>query len=451
MMTRSKFVLVQLAGLATICTLGYMSYSSFKQYNTMAEQLRQSVQLQDTVLELDSQKWNRETLDWLQEVRKDLSPAQRMELLSSVIQSYTERNPRLLSSRSQVFVKNEKEFRKFITPQLQYFSQKTIYFALLAGGAFLFEIALLWLILTTNILNPIQWLSRRMSDFLHNRYTYQFTIPAQNEVGHLQATFNAMAQRVLTNMEELKNLDNAKSEFLSIASHELRTPLTSIKGSLSLMNSGIAGKMNEPTQNLLNIALMETDRLIRLINDLLDLAKIEAQKLTYNKDWIPLKGLVEQTLHSLNGLALTSGVRLEAKGLPSIEIHVDRDRIHQVLTNLLSNAIKYSPKGGVVTVRCDVLENDNIEIQVIDQGKGIAPEDQELIFQKFRQATSPKNPLVKGTGLGLAIAKALVEGHDGEIGVRSQPGEGSTFYFTLNQWQRVQGSADVEWKGAQAA
>ncbi|MDE2021057.1 MAG: HAMP domain-containing histidine kinase, partial [Patescibacteria group bacterium] len=235
--------------------------------------------------------------------------------------------------------------------------------------------------------------------------------------------------------EELKTLDQAKSDFLSIASHELRTPLTSIKGSLSLLRSGIVGKLNDMAENLLQIAETETDRLIRLINDLLDLAKIEARKLPLSTGWHSLEAVVDQTIQSLQGLAQQAKVDLIHTQIPKIEVNMDKDRIHQVLTNLLSNAVKYSPKGAPVVVHCDLTAQNQLVIEVRDHGRGIDPHDQELIFQKFRQITNQKNPLVKGTGLGLAIAKAVVEEHGGEIGVKSQPGQGSTFYFTLPQWR----------------
>jgi len=128
-------------------------------------------------------------------------------------------------------------------------------------------------------------------------------------------------------------------------------------------------------------------------------------------------------------------VHLTADAMPAIEAYIDADRVQQVLTNLLSNAIKFSPKGASVTVTCEINDRHELSIEVRDQGRGIAPEDQDAIFQKFRQATNTKNPLVKGTGLGLAIARALVEQHGGVIGVRSIPGEGSTFHFTLPEWR----------------
>ncbi len=169
--------------------------------------------------------------------------------------------------------------------QLTYLEKKLMYYGSLAIFIMLLGFVGLQLFISRSVIRPLHHLSRKMVDFLNDRYTYQFSVPSSDEIGRMQSTFNSLAQRVISNMEQLKTLDQAKSEFLSIASHELRTPLTSIKGSLSLMRSGVVGNMNEMADNLLTIAENESDRLIRLINDLLDLAKIEARKLPLHQDW----------------------------------------------------------------------------------------------------------------------------------------------------------------------
>ncbi|MCB0390502.1 MAG: HAMP domain-containing histidine kinase, partial [Bdellovibrionales bacterium] len=293
--------------------------------------------------------------------------------------------------------------------------------------------------------------NKKMIDFLNEKYTYQFMVPKNNEMGNLQSTFNSLAQQVLLNIDELKELDHAKSEFLSIASHELRTPLTSIKGSLSLLQQGVAGPLPEEVKNLVNIANVESERLIRLINDILDLTKIEARKLPLKEKWHSLDKLVNTTFASLIGFSEAAHVTLEFKLDAPYLIFMDFDRIQQVFTNLLSNAIKHSPEKGIVTLSAMRSENGHIRIEIKDRGPGIDPEDQELIFQQFRQITSEENPLVKGTGLGLAIAKALVEQHKGAIGVESKPGEGSTFYFTLPNWKLDMSDSSIKVKQENAS
>ncbi len=430
---RLVFLLLLFAG--TTGSLAYVGFESFKTLMDARRQLEISYALSDEIQDLSRLKPTPDLQNRLRSYRSRLKPARRMEEFSNLIQSINEGNPRPLRERHQVFLRNEAEFQRFTRDQMGYLEKKLLYYGSLALFIMALGFVSLQFFVHRAIIRPMKDLSRKMDDFLHDRYTYQFSVPSMDEIGHMQATFNSLAQRVISNMEQLKTLDVAKSEFLSIASHELRTPLTSIKGSISLMRSGVVGKMNEMAENLLSIAENESDRLIRLINDILDLAKIEAHKLPLHQDWGSFNDLVKTSLESLQGLAQQADVKLVSEDLPSLETYMDADRIQQVLTNLLSNAIKFSPKGQAVIVRAEITDRHQILVEVRDHGRGIAPEDQELIFQKFRQATNSRNPLVKGTGLGLAIAKALVEQHGGEISVHSTPGEGSSFYFTLPEWR----------------
>ena len=175
------------------------------------------------------------------------------------------------------------------------------------------------------------------------------------------------------------------------------------------------------------------------------MAKIEAQKVSLETAWVPVDEIVNTTFASLQGLSQSAGVDLVYENPnPHLQVLVDKDRIQQVLTNLLSNAVKFSPRGKSVIARAVLKESEGITFEVSDHGKGIDPQDQQLIFQKFRQASGPNNPIVKGTGLGLAIAKAIVEEHEGHIGLRSKPGEGSTFYFFLSKWRFQKASSVAE-------
>lgn len=420
---------------ATTLTLAYVAYNTFTVFRDIRRQLELSYAVRDEIQALNEAKPTAEQLRRLQGYRARLNPPRRMEEFSNLIQIYNEGHASTVRERHLLFLRNEAEFQRFTREQLNYLENRLLYFAGLSILTLILTFVGLQMFVHRAVIKPIQSLSRKMVDFLNDRYTYQFSVPSMDEIGHMQQTFNSLAQRVIQNMEQLKTLDQAKSEFLSIASHELRTPLTSIKGSLSLMRSGVVGKMNEMAENLLTIAENETDRLIRLINDILDLAKIEARKLPLTQDWHSLNKLTETCLQSLQGLAQQADVTLVAEAMPIVDVYMDDDRIQQVLTNLLSNAIKFSPKGKQVIVRCEVNDQSQLVVEVCDQGRGIDPQDQEAIFQKFRQATNAKNPLVKGTGLGLAIARALVEQHGGQIAVRSTPGEGSVFYFTLPEWR----------------
>lgn len=444
---RFRILFLITVALSIVGGFGYLTVSSFDQYSRINRSLNTSFYLQDKVEGLDVWKFSNSSLEDLRNHRRVLPEEHRANALSDIIQAYASRNPTTLRKRSDFFVRNEVEYRKYLFPLVYYLERRIEYFGLITLASMVLALLISYLYLRRALFNEIDSLSRKMVDFLNQRYTYQFTVPSPNEMGHLQATFNSLAQRVLSQMDELKSLDRAKSDFLSIASHELRTPLTSIKGSLSLLKTGVVGKLTDACANLVNIAEQETDRLIRLINDLLDLAKIDARKLPLTKKWTPISELIKPCLDSLQGLARTANVFLVSGEFPPVEVNMDKDRVLQVLTNLISNAIKFSPKNSTVTVSVVVDESDRLVFKVTDQGKGIAPEDQELIFQKFRQATNAENPLVKGTGLGLAIAKALVEEHRGVIGVDSTPGVGSTFYFTLGEWRfnvKEQQSADPQ-------
>lgn len=428
--------LLILSTLFTSLTLGlaFASYRSFKTMREHRQQLDWSYILREEVREAGTARPSNETMKRWQEIRDKLTPPRRQEEFATLYKSYDQGNLPIYERRS-VFLKNETEYQRYTREQLNFYEKRLVYFGILTFVTLAISFLGAQFFLQRWVIRPLRDLSQKMVDFLHDRYTYQFNVPSMDEIGHMQSTFNSLAQRVISNMEQLRTLDQAKSEFLSIASHELRTPLTSIKGSLSLMRSGIVGKINEMADNLVTIAETETDRLIRLINDILDLAKIEARKLPLQQDWHPFNKLVKTCLESLQGLAQQANVKLAAESMPRLEVYMDSDRVQQVLTNLLSNAIKFSPEGKPVTVRCVIDDNGQLLVEVADRGRGIDPQDQEAIFQKFRQATSASNPLVKGTGLGLAIARALVEEHGGTIGVRSVVGEGSTFYFTLPNWR----------------
>lgn len=399
--------------------------------NTYAE-LKESWQIQAY---LKSMSYKPSDAEVLVQWRKQLKPNFRQEALSSIIQAINNRLIRTYAEKTDFFIEQEVVYRQFLGQKLETLRSKIIWCLYWVIICFIVTTLFMSIYIQKAIFKPLNILYLRMLDFLNDRYTYEFQAPEANEIGDLQSTFNSLAQRVINNIEELKTLDSAKTEFLNIASHELRTPLTSIKGSLSLLRHGAVGDLNDNSSKLLLIAETETDRLIRLINDLLDLAKIEAKKLPLNEKWYQVESLIDETFGSLRGLTEATQVTLNIKDQLPIDIFIDRDRIHQVLTNLLSNAIKYSPPQGMVTVNYFVNGQHQLVFEVSDQGRGIAPEDQKQIFEKFRQATNDRNPLVKGTGLGLAIARAIIEEHGGEIGVKSQPKKGSTFYFTLPKWK----------------
>lgn len=236
---------------------------------------------------------------------------------------------------------------------------------------------------------------------------------------------------------ERKKLDRMKREFISTVSHELRTPLTSIKGALGLITHGKSGSVSPQAQKLLEIALRNSDRLVRLINDILDIEKIETGNLVYNIDKHDLIPLVKNTIEINTPMAQEFNVNLSFRSeIDSVIVSVDPDRLIQVLTNLLSNAIKFSPKGETVLVEVTKM-HDLVRVSVIDKGPGIPSNFHTRIFTKFAQVDSSDKRQKSGTGLGLNISKSIIEKFGGSIGYNSQEGNGSTFFFELTECEDV--------------
>jgi PAS domain S-box-containing protein len=235
---------------------------------------------------------------------------------------------------------------------------------------------------------------------------------------------------ILRDVSERKEVERRVSEFYSVVSHELRTPLTSIKGALGLLEGDRGGELSARGLSLVKIARAESDRLIRLINDILDIRKIEAGKLELFLEDLQASSMINASIEGILGLAEAQGIQLKAVPGQPVTFRADRDRIIQVLTNLISNAIKFSPDNGVVTV-CYECTPDGVRFSVIDKGKGIPSDQLHKLFGLFQQVDSSDSRPKEGTGLGLAISKSLVEQHGGTIGVDTQPGKGTVFWFEL--------------------
>jgi signal transduction histidine kinase len=223
-----------------------------------------------------------------------------------------------------------------------------------------------------------------------------------------------------------------KSAFLANMSHELRTPLNAIIGFSEVLGERIFGELNEKQAEYIGDIHQSGHHLLSLINDILDLSKIEAGRLELQLDAFMLPQTVENALVLMKERAARRQVELVRELAPAVgKVVADERKIKQVLINLLSNAVKFTPAGGRVTVRVDLADPDTLRLEVRDDGIGIKPEDHALIFEEFRQASGNYAQKQEGTGLGLALSKRLVEAHGGHIGVVSALGEGSTFWFTL--------------------
>lgn len=242
---------------------------------------------------------------------------------------------------------------------------------------------------------------------------------------------------VITDISKEKEIERTKNEFVSIVSHELRTPLTSIRGSLGLILSGAMGTISDEIKELINIANNNSLRLIQLINDILDIEKIEAGKMNFVFDVCKLMPIIEQCIENNKLYAQQYNVKLELENtLPEIKVNVDKDRLIQVITNLLSNASKFSPFNGIVKISVGV-KNKLVRVNVKDSGKGIPEDFKDKIFQKFAQADSSDSRKKGGTGLGLSICKAIIEKLDGNIGFESKKNSGTTFYIDLPIYEDV--------------
>ncbi len=230
-------------------------------------------------------------------------------------------------------------------------------------------------------------------------------------------------------ISDRRKLERLKKEFVATVSHELRTPLTSIRGSLSLLAGGALGELPDEARDVLAIAERNTVRLITLINDILDLERLEAGRMEMTITAVPLSGILGRSEESVHGMAAASGVVLEA-GRAEVDVLGDADRLVQVLVNLLSNAVKFSPRNGRIVISTH-LDGRMAEVRVQDQGRGIPASHREAIFQRFQQVEASDSRQKGGTGLGLAICRAIVEQHGGTIGVDSEVGKGSTFWFRI--------------------
>ncbi|CDM98018.1 MULTISPECIES: PAS domain-containing sensor histidine kinase [Limnospira] len=228
---------------------------------------------------------------------------------------------------------------------------------------------------------------------------------------------------------ERQAMEKMKDEFISVVSHELRTPLTSIRGSLGLLSSGLLASSPEKSQRMLDIAMFNCDRLMRLVNDILDLERMHSGQLPMHKDWVNLADLMIQAADEMLPVAEKAGVDLCVIPL-EFKVMVDRDRIIQMLTNLLSNSIRFSGANKRIDFTAKPQEND-VLISVRDRGRGIPPDKIETIFGRFQQVDASDSRQNGGTGLGLAICRSIVQQHGGKIWAESIFGDGSTFFVSL--------------------
>jgi signal transduction histidine kinase len=248
---------------------------------------------------------------------------------------------------------------------------------------------------------------------------------------------------VLDDVTQFRLMDELKTNLISTVSHEIKTPLTSIRMSIHLLQEQSVGPIHPKQAALLKAAREDVERLLRLLNNLLEMARFEHGPPQMHWEKFPARVLIEDALAEVKTLAAARQLTLKVdcrEGLP--ELYIDRARISHVLRNLLTNAIKHSPEGGEILLAVSAAENGGVHFSIRDQGSGIAKEHQARIFEKFYRVPGQK---IQGSGLGLSIARDVIVAHFGSIGCQSEPGRQTTFYFTLpnaaEQEQRLVASA----------
>jgi len=323
--------------------------------------------------------------------------------------------------------------------------------------------ALAVIYLVRSIANPIHYLADATRAVAQGDLEQTVPIKRSDEIGVLANSFNHMIQQLKVSREkieswnreletkvtertaelkekhnelekayeELKTLDKAKDDFLSLVSHELRTPLSSILLYSEMLLDGLASSEEDRTEFLSTI-VDNCKRLTRLINDVLDLSKIEASRMPFNLEKLNVKSLITETISSIRPTLESKGINFEYKNIDkNINLYGDRDKIIQVLTNITSNAMRFTPQGGTISISLST-DDKMGKIAIKDTGKGIRKEDIPKVFNRFSQLESIDHHS-EGTGLGMTISKSIIKRHGGKIWIESKLGKGTAVFFTLPQ------------------
>ncbi|MBU1726009.1 MAG: GAF domain-containing sensor histidine kinase [Candidatus Omnitrophica bacterium] len=271
-------------------------------------------------------------------------------------------------------------------------------------------------------------LANQLGQAMDNAKLFENTWRAQQD---LENKVTERTNELTLALNEVKNISRRKTNFISSVSHELRTPLTSIKGYASILLAGKLGEVPQEVHERLEKINKHSDELVHMVNDLLDIARIESGKVIMNKESVDLKQISEEVSDLMSvqlkekGILFSSNIAQEAK-----DVFADRGQIARVFINLIGNASKFTPSGGKISVNIRKLYNF-AQIDISDTGCGISQEAQEKIFEEFYRVDNAVNQQVKGTGLGLSLVKHIIEAHGGKIWIKSEPGAGSTFSFTI--------------------
>jgi signal transduction histidine kinase len=282
-----------------------------------------------------------------------------------------------------------------------------------------------------SLIAPVQRMDVRLKEIASGDFAGRVAVPNRDELGALAANLNRMSEELGRLYLQIEAASRHKSEFLANMSHELRTPLNAINGFSEVLLERMFGELNPKQEEYLRDILASGRHLLSLINDILDLSKVEAGRMELEPSAFDLPSTLESCLTLVRERASRHDIALELDMDASLGGFVaDERKVRQVVLNLLSNAVKFTPEGGRIRLHAG-REDDAVKISVSDTGIGIAPEEQEAVFEEFRQVGSDQARKSEGTGLGLALAKKFVELHGGRIWVASEVGRGSTFTITL--------------------
>jgi signal transduction histidine kinase len=307
-------------------------------------------------------------------------------------------------------------------------SSRNLFIAVAAGAIVL--ALLLGFILSWSLIGPIQRIDSRLAAIASGDFSGRVDVSNRDELGALGANVNRMNDELRRLYRELEATSRHKSEFLANMSHELRTPMNAIIGFSQVLRERMFGEVNEKQEEYLDDILSSGNHLLSLINDVLDLSKVEAGQVELEVAPFSLRDALERGVVMVRERATKDGVRVALAADSEVDVvEGDERRIKQVIFNLLSNAVKFTPAGGAVDVSAAQVDGE-VRVSVADTGPGLALEDHERIFEEFQQTEAGVEQR-EGTGLGLALSKRLVELHGGRIWVDSEIGKGSTFVFTL--------------------
>jgi signal transduction histidine kinase len=324
--------------------------------------------------------------------------------------------------------------------EASYLASQHLFIAVAVGSvalALLVGLALSW-----SLTGPIRKMDTQLAAIASGDFTGHVDVSNRDELGALAANLNRMNDELGRLYAELENASKHKSEFLANMSHELRTPLNAVIGFSEVLEGRLFGELNEKQAEYIADIHTSGRHLLTLINDILDLSKIEAGRMDLQITPFALSDVVQNSVALLRERAMRQGIALGFEVDPSIGIiEADERMVKQVLFNLLTNALKFTPRGGHVDVAARS-DGDDVVVQVRDDGVGIAAADQARVFEEFQQVGTAH--LQEGTGLGLAISRRFAELHGGSLRVESELGHGSTFSFTLPRAQGVGATHDVE-------